>query len=100
MVSLGSMRESSVERRLHRQVIQAGGLTYKIAPTTKGLPDRLVILPGGRVRLVELKADGGRVSPAQRLIHDKLAARGVHVAVLTGTAEVDKWLTDQLKDMT
>lgn len=71
-----------------------GGIDYKLAPTTKGLPDRLVILPGNLIFLVELKAKGGRLSPAQIAIHAKLAKRGTHVVVLTGPDEVDAWLKE------
>lgn len=88
------MRESSVESKLHRGVLALGGIDYKLAPTTKGLPDRLVILPGNLIFLVELKAKGGRLSPAQIAIHAKLAKRGTHVVVLTGPDEVDAWLKE------
>lgn len=88
------MRESSVESKLHRGILALGGIDYKLAPTTKGLPDRLVILPGNLIFLVELKAKGGRLSPAQIAIHAKLAKRGTHVVVLTGPDEVDAWLKE------
>lgn len=86
------MRESAVEALLHRLVKAAGGLTFKLAPTVKGLPDRLVVLPHGQVHLVELKATGGRLSPAQHLLHDRLAEVGTTVHVLTGPAEVRAWV--------
>ena len=91
------MRESNVESKLHRGVLALGGIDYKLAPTTKGLPDRLVILPDNRIFLVELKAKGGRLSPAQLAIHAKLAKRGTHVIVLTGPDEVDAWLQKEPK---
>lgn len=89
------MRESSVEAKLHRGVLLQGGLSFKLAPTARGLPDRLVILPGGRIYLVELKQTQGRLRPDQRALHAKLAKRGVHVYTLNGPAEVDAWLTER-----
>ena len=86
------MRESAVEALLHRLVKSVGGMSFKLAPTVKGLPDRLVVLPHGQVHLVELKAEGGRLSPAQRLLHSRLAERGVEVQVLTGPDEVRAWV--------
>ena len=83
-----------MESKLHRGILALGGIDYKLAPTTKGLPDRLVILPGNLIFLVELKAKGGRLSPAQIAIHAKLAKRGTHVVVLTGPDEVDAWLKE------
>ena len=52
------------------------------------MPDRLVLLPGGRVYLVELKTDTGEVRPAQKVWHDKAATRGTLVVILRGLAEV------------
>lgn len=86
------MRESEVEAYLHRQVRALGGRSYKMAPTIKGMPDRLVLLPGGHTLLVELKTKGGRVSPAQQLWHTRAAQCGVQVAVLSSKEEVDLWL--------
>ena len=56
----------------------------------KGIPDRLVLLPGGRVSFVETKRpDGGRVSPMQRLTHARLRKLGFRVDVACTKAEVD-----------
>lgn len=86
------MRESSVERRLIKEVNAAGGLCYKVMPVTAGLPDRMVILPGGRIFLIETKAPGGRLRPAQRVVHARMADRGVEVVVLSSTEEVADWV--------
>ena len=53
------MRESELEARLVRGVKAAGGVAYKfVSPGSVGVPDRLVVLPGGKVVFVELKAEG------------------------------------------
>lgn len=78
------MLERDYERKFVARVRALGGMTLKLAPTTAGAPDRLVILPGGRIELVELKAPGGRLRPVQEVWHRKAAARGVRVRVLTG----------------
>lgn len=41
---------------------------------------------------VETKAPGGRLRPDQIVMHKRLAQRGVPVAVLSSTDEVDAWL--------
>jgi hypothetical protein len=85
--------ESSLESFFRRRVIESGGATIKMIPTTPGIPDRLVILPRNRFYLVELKAEGGAVSPVQRALHDRLyRAQGVRVVVLTGRQEINDWL--------
>jgi hypothetical protein len=86
------MRETAVERRLIKQVVAAGGLCYKWMPITKGLPDRVVILPGGRIFFIETKTEGGKVEPAQAAMHNKMRARGVEVEVLYTTRQVDEWV--------
>ncbi|BAE74433.1 hypothetical phage protein [Sodalis glossinidius str. 'morsitans'] len=47
-----------------------------------GVPDRLVVLPGGRVLFVECKAPGQKARPSQRREHDRLRALGGEVIVL------------------
>ena len=60
------MKESEIEARLVRGVKALGGVAYKfVSPGNVGVPDRVVVLPGGRVIFVELKAEGGRLSPMQ-----------------------------------
>ena len=61
------MKESEIEARLVRGVKALGGVAYKfVSPGNVGVPDRVVVLPGGRVIFVELKAEVGRLSPMQR----------------------------------
>lgn len=86
------VRESTVESYLHSRVKALGGTTFKIAPTTVGLPDRMVVLPGGRIYLVELKTEVGRLSPVQKLLHEKLSDLGVQVFTLYGKLDVDDWI--------
>lgn len=51
------MRESDIERRLVQGVKKLGGRAYKfVSPGNVGVPDRLVVLPGGVVLFVEVKA--------------------------------------------
>lgn len=84
--------EASLEAYFRRAVRTAGGLIYKVAPTVRGLPDRLVVLPGGVMALVELKAVGGRLSPIQEHLHAELAAIGSPVVVLTGREQINSWI--------
>jgi len=85
------MLESAVERVFDRHVRDdLGGLSFKFAPLHKGNPDRIVLLDG-RIHLVEIKADGGSLSPAQELWIRRAAEKGVHVYVVTGSAEARSW---------
>lgn len=85
--------ESDIERYLRSKVAALGGLVIKIAPVIAGVPDDLVILPGGRIYLVELKTRKGTLRPIQLAFHRRLRTRGVPVHVLRGVSEVDRWLS-------
>lgn len=84
--------EASLEAWFRKAVRVAGGSAHKLAPTEKGMPDRLVLMPGGRMYLVELKTEVGTVKPAQTLWHMKAAQKGIIVVVLAGRAGVAAWL--------
>lgn len=88
--------ESSLEAYF-REIVRRrlGGMVIKLAPTVKGLPDRIVLLPGGRIQLVELKTTSGSLSAIQRIKHDRILELGTEVAVLSGRAEVDRWVEKQ-----
>ena len=59
--------EKSIEGYLRRQVEHMGGQAYKFSsPGNAGVPDRLVVLPGGRIAFVELKAPGRKPTPLQQ----------------------------------
>ena len=85
--------EAQLEAYFRKRVrLSLGGVTEKLAPTRKGMPDRLVLLPGGRIYLVELKTDTGRLSPAQIHWHAIAARVGTTVVTLSGQSEIDAWI--------
>ena len=77
------MKEKVIERKLSDAVSQMGGLALKfVSPGLAGVPDRLVLLPGGKAIFVELKAPGKKPRPLQRLRHEQLRALGFRVVVV------------------
>lgn len=87
------MKESEIEARLVRGVKTLGGVAYKfVSPGNAGVPDRLVILPGGRILFAELKADGGRLSKMQRYQIGRLRQLGAEVQEVRGEAGVQSFL--------
>ena len=83
--------ETSVERALVAAVSARGGLAIKLMPAMRGLPDRLVLLPRGETRLVELKAPGERPRESQRVVHRYLEAMGHTVTVIDTVEEARRW---------
>ena len=86
------MLESALETFLHKRIRLVGGTTFKLMSTVRGMPDRLVVLPGGKMYLIEMKTPTGEVSPIQRERHQKLADLGVHVYVLNNREAVLSWI--------
>lgn len=88
--------EASLEEYFRKVVrLRLGGKVIKLAPTERGVPDRMVLLPAGRIKLVELKTVTGRLSPYQEHIHEVFSELGTDVDVLYGRAEIDEWVMKQ-----
>jgi len=50
------MLEKDLEAKLVKDVRRMGGRCLKwVSPGNRGVPDRIVLLPGGRIRFVEMK---------------------------------------------
>lgn len=89
------MKESAIEARLVREVRRRGGLCYKFtSPGSPGVPDRIVILPGGRIVFIELKTEIGRLAKVQKWQIEELRKRGAEVRVLKGLDPVKEFLEE------
>ena len=87
------MRERDIEKRLVREVRKNGGEAYKwTSPGKDGVPDRIVVLPGGVLIFVELKADDGVLSPVQRIQIERLRKLGQRVEVVRGMRSLEEFL--------
>ena len=89
------MKESELEARFVRGVKARGGVAYKfVSPGNVGVPDRLVVLPGGRIIFVELKAEGGRLRPMQRRQLTRLCRLGADAREVKGETGVAQFLDE------
>ena len=71
------MREKTIEAKLVQAVRTKGGLAPKFtSPGFDGVPDRLVLLPGGKLAFIELKAPGKELRPLQVRRKRQLEALG------------------------
>lgn len=83
------MLEKDIEKLFRDEIKKAGGKAYKFtSPGNDGVPDRIVMLPDGRIVFVELKTDTGKLSRLQELQCRQIAELGQTVRVLHGLSEV------------
>ena len=69
--------EKTIERKLVQAVHLMGGLVLKfVSPGLDGVPDRVVLLPGGKAAFVELKALGKKMRPLQVRRKNQIEALG------------------------
>jgi hypothetical protein len=86
------LRESEIEHHLVKRVERIGGICFKfVSPGRVGVPDRLVVLPGGEVIWVELKSPGGKVSGPQARCHKRLKDLTQEVKVFWSTSQIDRF---------
>ena len=77
------MREKTIEKKLVIAIKDMGGIAPKfISPGLDGMPDRIVLLPCGRMGFVEVKAPGKVPRPLQEARHRMLRMLGFKVYVL------------------
>ena len=90
------MREADIEKRLTRGIKSMGGRCWKfVSPGLAGVPDRIILLPGGRIAFAELKAPGEKERPLQEWVQDQIRRLGFTVYSTVDTPEaVDRVLED------
>lgn len=89
------MQERSVEKALVQKVKKRKGLALKfISPGMSGVPDRIVLMPEGRMAFVELKAPGKKPRPLQVCRMQKLQRLGFRCYVVDSTSMIDEVLDE------
>ena len=83
------MREKIIEQHLVKAVKNSGGIAPKlVCPGFDGMPDRLVLLPGGKIGFVEVKAPGKEPRPLEVARHGLLRRLGFKVYVLDAPEQI------------
>lgn len=89
------MLEKTVERQLVKAVRKMGGRAVKfVSPSLDGMPDRLVLLPKGKICFVEVKAPGKKPRPLQQVRLEMLRDLGFSVHVLDSIGMIGEILDD------
>ena len=87
------MQESTIEKYLKKKVEQNGGKALKInSASMSGLPDRMVLLPAGRIFFIEMKALGKKPRPLQLACHRLLQNLGFDVLVIDSKEGVEAFI--------
>ena len=83
------MRENEIEAKLVAAVKIVGGVCWKFtSPGTSGVPDRIVLMPSGRIGFVEVKAPGETPRPLQCLRIRTLQRLGFKAFVLDSLDQI------------
>jgi len=89
------MLEKQIERYLVDRVKTIGGRAYKFtSPAHRGVADRIVCLPNGQTWFVEVKTEGGRLSPLQKVFASDMALMRQRYACLWNKEQIDGWINE------
>lgn len=94
--------EKTLEAKLRREAEKRGGMALKLsAQLHRGLPDRLILMPGGLTYFAEIKTTGKKPTKLQEKCHRELRSLGFTVWVVDSTQKLEDFLflIDYIKDM-
>jgi len=87
--------EKVLEKYLVSEVKSLGGWAVKLlSGLVTGLPDRLILLPGGVVAFVEVKTTGKKATPKQLAVHKALMKLGFRVEVLDSKEGINNFINN------
>lgn len=92
------MRETDVESYLKKRVradLQGRALKW-VSPGFNGVPDRIVLVPLGRIYFVETKAPGKGLRALQGVVRDLITSLGFIVLRIDTKSKVDKFIEEVL----
>lgn len=74
------MLEKEIERKLKEPIRKLGGMCLKFeTPGFTGVPDRIILLPGGKAVFVEMKQPGKNERKRQAYVQSQIKALGFTV---------------------
>lgn len=97
------MLERQIERQLKQRIETEirGAMCLKFeSPGFTGVPDRMILLPGGTVVFVELKAPGKTERPRQSYVQKQFRALGLKVfSAVDSTSKIER-VVEECKRLT
>lgn len=84
---MSTVLEQVIERKFRKAVIELGGECIKLSGGSRGMPDRLILLPGAKAIFIEFKKPGGVVSMHQSRWLARLQDMGFKASIATSVEE-------------
>lgn len=99
-MQIGKKSESAIEGRLRDRVKLLGGRCLKfVSPGQNGVPDRIILLPGGRVVFAELKAPGKRERKLQLYVQGFIRDLGFTVIPAVDSYDRVEYVIEKCKEV-
>lgn len=87
--------EKTLEARLREEVKKAGGIALKFTSQYhRGIPDRIVLMPGGRIYFVEMKSTGRSATRLQKAAIRHLQEMGFNVRIIDTSEKLAQFITE------
>lgn len=87
--------EKVIEKKLTLEVKKLGGLALKFSSSFfTGIPDRIVLMPKGKIYFVELKSEGKKPTPRQVIVIEQLRGLGFKVFVVDTSQKLKMFLDE------
>lgn len=89
------MNEKLLEKKLREEVKKLGGIALKFGTVYHtGMPDRIILMPGGNTSFVELKSPGKKPTLLQTKSIEMLQDLGFKTVVVDSKESLDNFLND------
>ena len=89
------MNEKKIEKKLRIEIGKLGGLAIKLqSQYYTGLPDRMILMPKGKISFAEIKTTGKKATARQAVVHAELRDLGFKVDVIDDEEGLQKFLND------
>lgn len=93
MMKMTCHSESQLERKFCKKIQELGGMALKFtSPSQAGVPDRIILMPEGKIYFVEMKCETGRVRAIQKYIFEKFEKLGFKVHIINSDDAIKSFM--------
>lgn len=89
------LSESQLEKKFCEKIKKLGGMPLKFtSPGRAGVPDRIVLMPEGKIYFVEMKSSAGNISILQDYVFKKFSELGFKVHIINSVESLENFLSE------